>query len=545
MITNVRPEDGAHIDTVGGATATRRGLLAGLAGAGALAAVLAASRPAHADPPPSGRVLVEDHYPASTTTDQEAWQAALNAAAALPGPSHVIASGASYHLTQPLNLTGFQDLTIEGLGPTSTTLRVDPARATALNNLFVIGGTAATARVTLRNLGFHGGMLSPEPEAHARDGAQPRPFPAGGYLRTAIYALGADDPTASGHAVVDGVTIENCRFYGTDGLPILLKGVRNVVVRDCYARRCLDIGFTFCTSVHFIGNRVEWCADNGVSLSRGCSEVVCVGNTIIGSFAAGIFAGGFGDDPGPSQITIVANTVLDSALCGIQLTKGTTDALVQANVIDGVLRGYGTWESDGNGPIYGVGVMVAGMPLTHSEATSSGNQADYERLAQRIQIIGNTISNADRAGVLMHGTDQISIIGNTVHNPGSATYVDGVTPIPPDATYRNTGIGPFAPAAAGCTNTTIALNQIADDRGGVMIYGVIGAQGVSTLAVGNTIVGAAQTSGGAGFRAPALPTVSRPTAASVGIGGNLYDTTLHKPIWSDGSAWRDAAGAVV
>jgi hypothetical protein len=40
-------------------------------------------------------------------------------------------------------------------------------------------------------------------------------------------------------------------------------------------------------------------------------------------------------------------------------------------------------------------------------------------------------------------------------------------------------------------------------------------------------------------------TGGRPSAASSGVGAQVYDTTLNKPIWSDGSNWRDAAGTVV
>ena len=40
-------------------------------------------------------------------------------------------------------------------------------------------------------------------------------------------------------------------------------------------------------------------------------------------------------------------------------------------------------------------------------------------------------------------------------------------------------------------------------------------------------------------------TAARPAAATVGNGGQVYDTTLSKPIWSDGTSWRDAAGVVV
>jgi hypothetical protein len=40
-------------------------------------------------------------------------------------------------------------------------------------------------------------------------------------------------------------------------------------------------------------------------------------------------------------------------------------------------------------------------------------------------------------------------------------------------------------------------------------------------------------------------TDNRPAAATVGVGAQFYDTSLQKPIWSDGTNWRDAAGTIV
>lgn len=40
-------------------------------------------------------------------------------------------------------------------------------------------------------------------------------------------------------------------------------------------------------------------------------------------------------------------------------------------------------------------------------------------------------------------------------------------------------------------------------------------------------------------------TGARPSAAAVGAGAQWYDTTLSKPIWSDGAAWRDAMANLV
>lgn len=46
---------------------------------------------------------------------------------------------------------------------------------------------------------------------------------------------------------------------------------------------------------------------------------------------------------------------------------------------------------------------------------------------------------------------------------------------------------------------------------------------------------------------PSLSTTSgaRPPAVAVGAGCQMYDTTLFRPIWSDGSVWRDAMGTAV
>ena len=47
------------------------------------------------------------------------------------------------------------------------------------------------------------------------------------------------------------------------------------------------------------------------------------------------------------------------------------------------------------------------------------------------------------------------------------------------------------------------------------------------------------------WRGPAYSTAGRPSAVTEGVGAMIYDGTLSKPIWSDGTMWRDAAGATV
>lgn len=47
------------------------------------------------------------------------------------------------------------------------------------------------------------------------------------------------------------------------------------------------------------------------------------------------------------------------------------------------------------------------------------------------------------------------------------------------------------------------------------------------------------------FKTGKNTTANRPSAPAVGVGSQFYDTTLSKPIWSDGTVWRDAAGTAV
>ncbi len=48
-----------------------------------------------------------------------------------------------------------------------------------------------------------------------------------------------------------------------------------------------------------------------------------------------------------------------------------------------------------------------------------------------------------------------------------------------------------------------------------------------------------------GVRPGQYATAGRPPAGTLGAGAMIYDTTLSKPLWSDGTVWRDAGGTAV
>ena len=50
---------------------------------------------------------------------------------------------------------------------------------------------------------------------------------------------------------------------------------------------------------------------------------------------------------------------------------------------------------------------------------------------------------------------------------------------------------------------------------------------------------------GTGVQTGAFTTAGRPAASTAGAGVHIFDTTLNKPTWSDGTNWRDATGTIV
>jgi hypothetical protein len=67
----------------------------------------------------------------------------------------------------------------------------------------------------------------------------------------------------------------------------------------------------------------------------------------------------------------------------------------------------------------------------------------------------------------------------------------------------------------------------------------------NTYDIGLTSLKPRYVRAGTGVQVGTFATGSRPTAATAGAGTMVFDTTLGKPIWSDGTNWKDATGATV
>jgi hypothetical protein len=89
------------------------------------------------------------------------------------------------------------------------------------------------------------------------------------------------------------------------------------------------------------------------------------------------------------------------------------------------------------------------------------------------------------------------------------------------------------------TGASIAAGEIGT---AVLAYSPVSAQN-KRLLIANGDSNALAIGGYTDYESGA--TTDRPTASLAGAGGRFYDTTIGKPIWSDGTNWKDAAGNTV
>ncbi|YCK81421.1 right-handed parallel beta-helix repeat-containing protein [Arthrobacter sp. D3-18] len=383
--------------------------------------------------------------------DAPAFQSAINAAATF-GLSVYFPPGTAKLGTNLIPKTG---VTIEGEGGSSVFTSSSEIGAAIANP------TGNLSDFTVRNVTFKGG---------ATDLNQPRrrDRPVSSSFSQAIRIIGsgyngvvAGDPTV--YPVIKNITLDNIRIVNTKTLPFYFAGIQNVTVRDCFIRNCMDPGFVYVDGVDFSHNVVENSADNGVSVSRKCRNVVIADNVIRGTAHYGIWCAGFHSDvdggiyaPGPENFTITGNTVEDSGKGGIALSDAPKHGVVSGNVISGVTNGNQDYPSVNDG----VGIFITGYP---------SSLADPTIVAEDIIISDNIIKGAQRNGVGIRGAVDIVLDNNTFLDIGVENFVAdyplggivGGTAVSPTSTSYNCGI---ITSGSGMNRLTVTSNRFIDTR---------------------------------------------------------------------------------
>jgi len=489
----------------------RRGFIQGIVGAAA-AAMIAASGKAKPDgdeEPVKGLRAWEDRRGLALVDrrtsmdkfDSARIQATIDDAVER-GLGGVLFSSRTYELNQPVRIPPVRGFLLQGVGGT----RFQRSAAGVTKAAFVISGGPDDVHEDIRfeNLSFFGGMQNIDElgTLRARGQKNGKSISTGkaevfwnpGMLRSAISISGDlssywdtnGDDAENPHGTVRNVTVDNCTFRGTAGLPVFFRGVRGkALLTNSYLLRCLDPGWVYCESAQFTTNRSEYSMDNGASLSRGCHHAIATGNSIHGAWYNGVWVGGFKQDrpmtgiavrpgPGPGRIVVSGNTIEACGQCGVY----AGDAVGQVSITGNTIFGIHPTSSDSK--LQGVGILA-------SEWTN-------DDIPRAVTITGNTVEDTARGGIICGRSRAITISGNTLRLIGARTFPDGTPRNGTNGTQR-VGIGYSAQGAlSNSTAIVVTGNTIADQRGPASAtrYPIYFPEGGQQMIEGNLAVGCAQ-----------------------------------------------------
>jgi Pectate lyase superfamily protein len=368
-----------------------------------------------------------------STNDRSAIQSAIDAAAALGG-GIVTGPRATYLLGSAITPKSNVTLYLPG-----STIK------TSFTGAAIYGSGTAFDGFVVDGITFEG-TVNTFPTVPTRTRSA-----SGAGMESAVSLDGDGRPGSTG-ATLKNFIMKDCVVKNCSGLPILIRGVKGSVriVNNTFQNN-MDIGFTFCESVIFSHNYVYGSADNGVSLSRGCTRVVCVGNTFENCCYHGIWAAGFLADKGPQNVTIQGNIVRNVGESGVYVDMAAKYGSIVGNELDG---GYFRGPSDAPSNSSCVGIYIGGYPDT--------DRANPTDLADSWVISGNQIRRFPRAGVFLQGVKNILVATNQISDIGTQYLADGTTAISSSDQTQNTGI--LMDQAATSSNVVIGLNHIVDTR---------------------------------------------------------------------------------
>lgn len=413
---------------------------------------------------------VDDYVKPGDGSDWYCWDRALAAAKADPRPSVVRAGAREYVLSKQCSLEGHSNLTIEGAGAGRTVL--SGMLHVSLAAPFVLRtGTAPSRNIVFRDFTIKGGLTNADALADSYS-RESREFVsnwtiAAGLIATGtggtrgfqsgLVVLGSRYKTAT-YPPITNVTVDGVEFWGLRSMPVQLYGIGGETrMTNCTAFRCLDLGFRDCEAVTFSGNRVEYSADNGVSISRGTQRVNCSGNTLIGSFYNGVWVGGFEGEAGPAGVVVSGNVVDRSARHGIWAAGGSKALSITGNTVTRVERIREWWE--------GCGIYLAKLDGATVFDEDGDGQTDDDRFTANATVSGNTLVDCDRGGILIdEGCANILVTSNVVLRPGRAAKPNGSAP---DVQYGGENFGISTPGTSSQTsNIYVTQNLVIDDRNG-------------------------------------------------------------------------------
>lgn len=203
-------------------------------------------------------------------------------------------------------------------------------------------------------------------------------------------------------------------------------------------------------------------------------------------------------------------------------------------------RGSSAEMSMGTDPTSGQPTVTFGANKVFTELTSA--------IAAGATTISTVVPLASGTTVQIESGANKESVTTTGYSSGSGPYTSTLTAATTLAHPKNSAVFGDHPAGRR-TNMSFNLSNgffYMPDRPVVVLPGgrlyLGGGLDASVLRVTAAVSG---TPSNEGWRTGRFTTAGRPSASAFGPATQIYDTTLSKPLWSDGTVWRDAMGTAV
>lgn len=305
----------------------------------------------------------------------------------------------------------------------------------------------------------------------------------------------------------EGVKIQNVHVYNFRWVGVAVEAsCFNVELINSIATQCRFGGFSTAPGTKFIGGRYssEWSKTTEYVAKGGVWDVSSL-------YYDGIIIGG-------KNWAVIGATFDDNGQSGIYGSDASLGLVSGCIVTDNFNKGIDF------GAVSPTDVI---QKLTITGNVIKGNATGDISMAGAIEcVISSNVIEVTKptAGIGLRKTTNIFISGNQIHSTSSipAVFAESVAPDACTRTYLGDNIiYATNPYSVDFSTSVVAFPE--EDT-----YRIFGKLAVSQP-----------------LRSVWGTTAQRPSASGVGAGSEFYDSTLGKPIWSNGTVWRDAAGTVV
>ena len=226
---------------------------------------------------------------------------------------------------------------------------------------------------------------------------------AGTFGATTALSFNANPDVDDSSFVVD-----NCEIIRTTSLPLIVDHYKKAAVTCSKFIRTKDPGFRFCQNVLWDGNLTRFGADNGVSVSRGCTKVAIANSIFEDVEVAGIWVSGF-NVTGTGTFT----------LTGGAYTAGSTLTMTAAGGASLSLK-----DKDVLFTLYDSGLNECTVKVTSLTSSSEATVVALDAVPAGLQAIAsNSWKYAPHGGV-----DTFTVSNCIVDGALSAGFHGGIAP---------------------------------------------------------------------------------------------------------------------